>query len=298
MPYCPYCGSEVSDDDAFCQSCGAMLGSGPAPQTPRRGSNNTKIFAIIIVAIILASGIAGIVAILTMDAIGEDVNRTYKWSYNGENFTYELTVKRADYNRMLGSDINKKGTVSADQYIDEGRIVFGVCDYVVKDSYIKKLSADLANMYAQKFGAAPNNDQYTDFVMTFVRLCISYDYDEANGGTEYWRYPLETLCDRTGDCEDTSILLAALLNAKGINAGVILAPSHAMCAVCSNQLTSTYSNEKHSDIAYDGYPSGVNYYAIETTVDEHWNIGDISVDMDEIYMHLYLGSVDDYHFKA
>ncbi len=300
MPYCPYCGSETSNDDAFCRSCGAMLYGGPAPQRPPKGSANTKIIAFVIVGIILVSGLAGAIAILAMNAMSEDITRTYEWNYNGQDFKYSLTVKRSDYNRMMDSDIDRTGSVSTDRYIDEnGRTVFAVSDYVVTDGYIKKVSADLATLYKERFGAEPTNSEYTKFAMMFVRLVTEYDYDEAEGGGEYWRYPLETLFEKLGDCEDTSILLAALLNARGIRAGVILAPSHAMCAVCSDQLApDTYSNERYSEIHFDGYPSGVHYYAIETTVDQFWNIGDISDSMGVVYMHLYLGSTDDYYFKS
>lgn len=39
---------------------------------------------------------------------------------------------------------------------------------------------------------------------------------------EYPRYPVETLFDREGDCEDTSILLAALLNEMGYDVAILL----------------------------------------------------------------------------
>ena len=52
----------------------------------------------------------------------------------------------------------------------------------------------------------------------FVQDCIVYEYDsDTTGQDEFPRYPIETLYERRGDCEDTSILMAALL--KAISAG-------------------------------------------------------------------------------
>lgn len=51
---------------------------------------------------------------------------------------------------------------------------------------------------------------------------IPYRSDKASTGhDEYWRYPIETLFDNEGDCEDTSILLVALLSAMGERAAFI-----------------------------------------------------------------------------
>lgn len=47
---------------------------------------------------------------------------------------------------------------------------------------------------------------------------IKYIGDDLNQGTlEYWQFPFETLCCKTGDCEDGALLIAAL----AINSGVV-----------------------------------------------------------------------------
>lgn len=51
----------------------------------------------------------------------------------------------------------------------------------------------------------------TEMVLRFVQsLTYTRDFDMSPYG-EYPRYPVETLFDQGGDCEDTSILLAAIL---------------------------------------------------------------------------------------
>lgn len=83
------------------------------------------------------------------------------------------------------------------------------------------------------------------------------DY-ELEGGVleEYWKYPLETLYDRAGDCEDTSILLAVLYKATGYAVFVLL-PGHAVKAVVLPSDT----------VGYYYSVNFKNYYFCETTAE-------------------------------
>lgn len=48
---------------------------------------------------------------------------------------------------------------------------------------------------------------------------IHYEFDSvSHGQDDYWQLPKETLALRTGDCEDSAILLATLLRADGMSA--------------------------------------------------------------------------------
>jgi predicted transglutaminase-like cysteine proteinase len=62
-------------------------------------------------------------------------------------------------------------------------------------------------------------------VMHVVGLCraISYAHDSDTHGTEdYWNFPVETLYEECGDCEDHGILAAALLKQLGHEVGLFL----------------------------------------------------------------------------
>ncbi|MHB9288132.1 hypothetical protein ACKVMT_13970 [Halobacteriales archaeon Cl-PHB] len=50
---------------------------------------------------------------------------------------------------------------------------------------------------------------------------LSYVYDAALGYDEYQKYPVETLVEGAGDCEDTSALLAALLDRLGYHVALL-----------------------------------------------------------------------------
>jgi len=295
MPYCPFCGSEISEEDAFCSSCGAMLNGGVAPRPVPKGPDGKKVFATMLIICILLAAIGGAIVVALLnggETSSEGITRTYKWTYEDQSFSYTLAVSQSYYDRMMSSPIDRTGTVSADRYIDDGKTVFGVCDYVVVDERLMNVAEDLQALYKAKIGDFTTNDDYVKFVTAFVQICIKYDQAEASSGNEYWRYPMETLCDGKGDCEDTSILLAALIDAKGLKGGVILVPGHAMCAVRSTDLVGSYGNLRHSSV-YD-----IDFYPIETTYDSYHTIGSISSENEVLYLHMYAGNATDYYFKA
>ena len=293
MPYCPYCGSEVADDDVFCRSCGTTLnGNGPVPQGPKDNSRRMRIIALLLVGTILVSAAAGIIAAIAFDFdLRTEYNNTYRWEYEGKSFSYELYVDGDYYKKMSSSTIDRTGSISAERYTTETGVQVAVKDYIVVDSYIQALADALKVKYNEAFGADPNEDQYVKFAASFVQKCIRYDWDEYRSEKDYWRYPLETLCEKVGDCEDTSILLSALIQAGGYEAGIILLPGHAMCAVTAATLVDgPYQNIRNSPVY------SKDFYPIETTADttDEGVIGVITDQYKVVYMHLYLGHVTDY----
>ena len=63
-----------------------------------------------------------------------------------------------------------------------------------------------------------------NFIMSFVQA-LKYSEDNLTAGVgEYPRYPIETLVEQTGDCEDTSALLISILESVGYETVMILIP--------------------------------------------------------------------------
>ena len=61
-----------------------------------------------------------------------------------------------------------------------------------------------------------NYDKITiaNFILKFVQNNVEYSLDNVSKGClEYWRFPVETLVEKQGDCEDSSVLYASLLDA-------------------------------------------------------------------------------------
>ena len=103
------------------------------------------------------------------------------------------------------------------------------------------------------------------FVSAFVQSLEYMDDYEYKGVAEYPKYPFETLFEQGGDCEDTSVLLAKLLNILGYGTVLLVSDNHMAVGL------QTYGN---GNITIDG----VKFYYIETT-EESWRVGEVPADM-------------------
>jgi predicted transglutaminase-like cysteine proteinase len=67
-----------------------------------------------------------------------------------------------------------------------------------------------------------NDLEKVNFYLSFIQKVIRYRYDnETAGCEEYWKYPVETLVEQLGDCEDTSVLLASILDNLGYDVSLL-----------------------------------------------------------------------------
>ena len=100
-------------------------------------------------------------------------------------------------------------------------------------------------------------------IVDFVQSML-YEFDvNYIGLDEYPKFPIETIVDERGDCEDTSYLLAALYKALGVDAVLVLFPGHMATAVACDDCGGAYYDYK-----------GKEYYYVETT-GTGWRIGEI-----------------------
>jgi len=101
-------------------------------------------------------------------------------------------------------------------------------------------------------------------VIAFVQS-MPYKYDdETTGYDEYPRYPVETLVDRGGDCEDSAILAAALLFEMGYDVVLLEFSTHAAIGLASS-----------GSLFGDSYLyNGTQYYYVETT-ETGWRAGEV-----------------------
>ena len=74
------------------------------------------------------------------------------------------------------------------------------------------------NDLAEKLESLADSKNYNlietiNFILSFVQLNVEYVSDNLTKGCiEYWRFPVETLVDKQGDCEDSSVLFASIIN--------------------------------------------------------------------------------------
>lgn len=129
------------------------------------------------------------------------------------------------------------------------------------------LAAELARLAQQRGYTA---EETVNFTASFVQN-LRYRLEDE----EYPNYPVETLVDRAGDCEDTAILAAALLEAMGYDAVLIRftspdegEPGHMAVGVAVTGVTGG------SSYRYDGR----TYYYLETT-STSWELGEMPPDV-------------------
>ena len=130
-----------------------------------------------------------------------------------------------------------------------------------------------------------NNLTEVNFVMSFAQS-LKYSEDNVTSGVgEYPRYPIETLVDQTGDCEDTSALLISLLESLEYEAAMILIPEawdgygHAAVGVSIEGATGV------NYILNENQSNEVSYYYAETTA-PGWKLGEIpDLDSNEAYVY-------------
>jgi len=130
------------------------------------------------------------------------------------------------------------------------------------------------NRAATAFRNASQKKRYAEqtelsFVLSFVQS-LDYTSDKVTTGyDEYPRFPLETLADMGGDCEDSSILFATLVILMGYDAvlliipGTLENPGHMGVGVSGEGLSGSYVSH-----------NGIDYYYAETTGLD-WKIGDL-----------------------
>ena len=115
-------------------------------------------------------------------------------------------------------------------------------------------------------------------IAKFVQSCVTYRTDmESTGQEEYPKYPIETLYERQGDCEDTSILMAAMLREFGYEVGFLHLPNHVAVAL--------RTVDDYEGGAY--YQIGDKRYLYIESTNDGWNIGDIPDDYAGIQAEFY-----------
>ncbi|MCR4960846.1 MAG: hypothetical protein K6A74_05280 [Lachnospiraceae bacterium] len=131
----------------------------------------------------------------------------------------------------------------------------------LNDQYLDMLVENI-NEIAEKRGYSEG--EKVRETINFVQSFTYADDSDTSTGVEWPRYPVETLYERGGDCEDTSILLAGLLSKMGYGTALIKYADHMAVGIKSDETATGafYSLD------------GIDYYYIETT-NKGWDIGEL-----------------------
>lgn len=204
------------------------------------------------------------ITIIVYDLATHD--RSFTWLSHGETWTWEIAVPQslhayydAKWSRPVCYDV-------------------GPCDWYIyvtdpdDDAFIETLSENLFTAIAPYYGDSLSAYHgFLQFALDFVSAAIPYTVDSLPN--EWPRYPLETLVEVAGDCEDTGILYCSIVRPYVVSTHLLFFPTHVASAVPADW---SFIDSRDYSVGYYEYQG--NYYVIaETTGDPpgYWRIGEL-----------------------
>ena len=173
---------------------------------------------------------------------GRSMAQHFEWDYSGTHWTWDFSFPSDWY----------------DYYKNIERKSHGAYYVTYDDRYIQEI-ADMLSEKADEEGYSKS-----EFAVAFIQS-LGYVKDSIIGYDDYPKFPLETLAEQNGDCEDTSYLISAIVRAMGIDNVLVELPNHMAVAIAFSGSPEGY---------YYKLSNGWNYYYIETTA-EDWLVGEI-----------------------
>ena len=171
----------------------------------------------------------------------QTIGRRYVWNFRGRHYTILMTIDLERYNSYSG-----KERYDIPKLVEEGRTTIG------------NLTREFQRTFKQHRDWSKQDR--VDFVLSFVQS-LPYTLDDVTTGyDEFRRYAIETLIEGGGDCEDTTILVAAILRGLGEKTALIFTPGHIALGVSGDF--------KGASLIHNN----IKYYYCETT-GTGWAVG-------------------------
>jgi hypothetical protein len=181
---------------------------------------------------------------------GDTLSRSYQWSYDGH--PWNLTMPIPEYLYIYYSKMDRAPVEDYSIYVT----------HPLDDNFTASIATELKK---QASGRYYDDEETVNFAASFVQ---NLKYETEAG--EYPKYPVETLFDKGGDCEDTAILTAALLQSMGYDAVLLrfspVEEGDAGHMAVGVAVTGVSGGRSYS---YDGQ----TYYYLETT--SPWPVGEV-----------------------
>jgi hypothetical protein len=186
-------------------------------------------------------------------------NVHYEWLYKGSKWEYDTQISKETYLYFK----ERKRTASYKEYVLNTR----------DDEAMNHIASHFREQAQQK---GWGESETLSFVLAFVQS-MPYTSDKATTGyDEYPRYPIETLVDGGGDCEDTAILFTSIVREMGYGAALLkLEEDEHMAAgiLISQEVVDQWPQQHHDyPLAYYTARDGKIYAYCETT-GEGWKLG-------------------------
>jgi hypothetical protein len=176
----------------------------------------------------------------------ESIICNYRWTFEDREYRIDSFLIR----RSIYEECKRQARVDIEHYTSE-YVLGGI------GTEVRELARQL---YRRELPFGTYRE--VSFVLAFVQQCSEYAYDPP--GPDYPRYPVETLAECHGDCEDVAILGAAILKCMGYNVALLLLPEHCALGVAGAEgVPGTYIEH-----------NGIRFYYCEMT-GEGWLIGQL-----------------------
>ena len=183
----------------------------------------------------------------------------HAWKYQGKNYSITLNISTNLYDYYQ----NDREHLAYRYQFNGGEMPPNYFGFMLSE-YDRPMMRALADEFTSH---SASEKEQINLALTFVQS-LPYAYDSSTKGTdEYLRYPIETLVDGCGDCEDKVALLAALLYEMDVDFILLILPEHIALGVnCDGVAANRY-------LLFQGK----HYYYMETTM-EGWQMGQIPED--------------------
>lgn len=187
---------------------------------------------------------------------------TYTWEYGGYEYTFgPLDLTEYEYQSILNYYRSKP---HPSLLYNNSLLSTYTYSYDPEGEEVLLSLVNRLEEFARESGIT--GDGVAKFVVAFVQ---SFPYVNDSVSTpydDYTRYPIETLIEREGDCEDTALLTAVLLKELGYGSAFLIMPEEGHAAVGVLGGGGMYGSYFEVD--------GRKYFYLETTA-TGWEIGDI-----------------------
>jgi len=178
----------------------------------------------------------------------ELTSKSYNWTYNGQKYKITVEIPKSAYDYY--HSLERVPTSDYSVYVS----------YPLDDNYLMGIVEKL-RVFSNIRGFT--EVQKVSLVVSFVQNIPFTNDLITTGYDEYPRYPLETLIDGGGDCEDTSILASSLLKLMGFDTVLLSYSNHMAVGISVTNVGGSY-------YSFDGK----HYYYVETT-GKNWKIGEV-----------------------
>jgi len=156
---------------------------------------------------------------------GRVATSAMEFPFQKETISMEIALPQGLYDAAAGAD--KHAVLLGEWKEDDDWTTGYYLSFLNSPAMEQVYSAVADSLKAQSPGIAGNSDEYLEYLTVYVQS-LAYDVRPDDSGP---KFPVETVIEQAGDCDDKSILLAGLLAREGYDVSLFYFPDDAHMAV-------------------------------------------------------------------